>query len=211
MVPYKYIAIEGCIGAGKTELSKLLARRLQARLILELFEENPFLPKFYNDKDRFAFPLEMSFLASRFHQLSNDLQAGNLFSPHIVADYTIQKCLLFSRITLGDEEYQLYNKLFQIIQLNVPQPDLLVYLYRDTEQLLKNISKRNREYEQNIDAKYLDDIQNGYLEMFKNNRNQRILLIDAHQFNFMDEPSNFEIIFRHLQQNYEYGLTRITL
>lgn len=211
LVPYKYIAIEGCIGAGKTELSKLLARRLNAKSVLEQFEDNPFLPKFYADKSRYAFPLEMSFLASRYHQLTGELQEGNLFERYIVADYIIQKCLLFARITLESEEYNLYNKLFQIIQLNCPEPDLLIYIYRDEQQLLKNIGKRNRDYELNIDISYLKSIQDGYLELFKKSASQRILLLDAHQFDYMADTNNFEIIFRLLQQNYPPGLTKITL
>ncbi len=211
MVPYKYIAIEGCIGAGKTELSKLLAKRLNAKSVLEEFEDNPFLPKFYADKSRYSFPLEMSFLASRYHQLTGELQQGNLFEKHIVADYIIQKCLLFSRITLDPEEYNLYNKLFQIIQLNCPAPDLLVYIFRDVNQLLRNITRRNRDYEVNIDAAYLENIQNGYLNMFKNQVNQRILLLDAHKFDYVNDANNFEIIFRLLQQEYPVGVTRIAL
>ncbi len=211
MVPYKYIAIEGCIGAGKTELSKLLAKRLNAKNILEQFEDNPFLPKFYADRSRYAFPLEMSFLASRYHQLTGELQRGNLFENFIVADYVIQKSLLFSRITLDDEEYNLYNTLFRIIEMQCPQPDLLVYIFRDENQLLKNISKRNRDYEKTIDASYLKNIQDGYLEMFKNKSAQPVLMLDAHQFDYIDDPNNFEIIFRLLQQKYPPGLTKITL
>ncbi|MCX6189969.1 MAG: deoxynucleoside kinase [Bacteroidetes bacterium] len=211
MVTYKYIAIEGCIGAGKTELSLLLAKRLGAKLMLEQFEDNPFLPKFYGDKRRYAFPLEMSFLASRYHQLSTDLQQDNLFENFIVADYIIQKCLLFSRLTLDEEEYKLYNRLFQIIQLNCPAPDLLVYIYRDTTQLMKHIKERNRDYERSIDETYLDNIQNGYLEMFKNHTSQRILLLDAHHFDYVGDKNNFEIIFRLLQQDYPIGVTKITL
>ncbi len=211
MVTYKYIAIEGCIGAGKTELSLLLAKRLGAKLMLEQFEDNPFLPKFYGDKRRYAFPLEMSFLASRYHQLSTDLQQDNLFENFIVADYIIQKCLLFSRLTLDEEEYKLYNRLFQIIQLNCPAPDLLVYIYRDTTQLMKHIKERNRDYERSIDETYLDNIQHGYLEMFKNHTSQRILLLDAHHFDYVGDKNNFEIIFRLLQQEYPIGVTKITL
>jgi deoxyadenosine/deoxycytidine kinase len=211
LVPYKYIAIEGCIGAGKTELSKLLATRLNARSVLETFDDNPFLPKFYADKKRYAFPLEMSFLASRYHQLSVELQQGNLFEKHIVADYIIQKCLLFSRITLEGEEYNLYKKLFDMIQLNCPAPDLLVYVYRDAEQLLKNIARRGRDYEKTIDATYLNDIQNGYMEMFRNRNSQRILLLDAHQFDYIEYPENFEIIFNLLMKEYPVGITRVRL
>lgn len=188
-----------------------LAKRLNARHVLEQFEDNPFLPKFYADKRRYAFPLEMSFLASRYHQLSADLQQGNLFQQHIVADYVIQKCLLFSRVNLDDEEYNLYNKLFQIIQLNCPTPDLLVYVFRDIPQLLKNIAKRNRDYERTIDESYLSNIQNGYMEMFKNQTSQRILLLDAHQFDYVEDKNNFEIIFRLLRQEYPIGVTKITL
>lgn len=211
MVPYKYIAIEGCIGAGKTELARLLAGRLDSKSILEQFDDNPFLPKFYADKKRYAFALEMSFLAARYHQLTSELQHGNLFENYIVADYVIQKCLLFSRITLDDEEYNLYNKLFQIIQFNCAVPDLLVYIFRDVNQLLKNIEKRNRDYEKNIDAAYLNKIQNGYLDMFKNQTSQRILLLDAHQFDYVDNSDNFEIVFRLIQEDYPLGVTKITL
>jgi deoxyguanosine kinase len=211
LVPYKYIAVEGCIGAGKTELSKLISQRLNSRLLLEQFEENPFLPKFYDDRKRYAFALEMSFLASRYNQLSKDLQQGNLFNEHIVADYIIEKCLLFSRITLNDEEYELYNRFFQIVKINVPPPDLLIYIYRDTEQLLKNISHRNREYEKSIDASYLDNIQKGYMTLFQNSPSLRVLLLDAHHFDFVESENNFDIIFRLLTRNYPAGVTRITL
>jgi deoxyguanosine kinase len=211
LAPYKYIAIEGCIGAGKTELALMLAKRLNAKTVLEEFEDNPFLPKFYGDKRRYAFSLEMSFLASRYHQLASDLQQGNLFSDYIVADYIIQKCVLFSRITLDDEEYNLYNRLFQIIQMNCPQPDLLVYIYRDSQQLLKNIARRGRDYEITINANYLDKIQNGYLDLFGKLTTQRILLLDAHQFDYVNNQNNFEIIFRLLQEEYPVGVTRVTL
>jgi deoxyguanosine kinase len=210
-VPYKYIAIEGCIGAGKTELAKLIAARLNSRLLLEQFEDNPFLPKFYEDRKRYAFALEMSFLASRFHQLSKDLQNGNLFKEHIVADYIIQKCLLFSRITLDDEEYNLYNRFFQIVKLNVPPPELLVYIYRNPEHLMRNIIKRNRDYEKSIDAAYLSSIQDGYLEMFRNSPGLRVLLLDAHQFDFLESETNFDIIFRLLAKKYPVGVNRVTL
>ncbi len=147
---YNYIAIEGNIGAGKTSLSKMMSDEFNAKIILERFADNPFLPKFYEDKDRFAFPLEMSFLADRYQQLSDDLAQLDLFQNLIVSDYYIFKSLIFAQITLQKEEYLLYRKMFDIMYKEITKPDLYVYLYQNTYRLLENIKKRGREYEQNI-------------------------------------------------------------
>src|SRR5690606_24361532 len=145
-----YIAIEGNIGAGKTSLSTMISQDFNAKLILERFRDNPFLPKFYEDKHRYAFPLEMSFLADRYQQLSDDLAQYDLFRDFVVSDYDVFKSLIFAKITLQEEEYVLYDKLFRIMYKELVKPDLYIYLYQNTERLLENIRIRGREYEQNI-------------------------------------------------------------
>ena len=163
MSAYPYIAIEGTIGAGKTSLSKRLTADWDARLILEEFADNPFLPKFYEQPDRYAFPLELSFLSERFAQLKKEMQHIDMFAPHVVADYMIHKCQIFAQNNLQPDEYELFLKVFQMVEPNLPKPDLLVYLYLPVEQLLKNIHQRGRAYEQKISAEYLDNIQKQYL------------------------------------------------
>ena len=150
---YNYIAIEGNIGAGKTSLASLMSDEFNARVVLERFADNPFLPKFYEDKERFAFPLEMSFLADRYQQLSDDLAQFNLFKNLIVSDYYIFKSLIFAQVTLQKEEYALYRKMFDIMYKEISKPDLYIYLYQNTDRLLENIKKRGRDYEQNIEAR----------------------------------------------------------
>ena len=155
---YNYIAIEGNIGAGKTSLAKLMSDEFNAKVVLERFADNAFLPKFYNDKERFAFPLEMSFLADRYQQLIDDLAQFDLFKNLIVSDYYIFKSLIFAQVTLQKEEYTLYRKIFDIMYREISKPDLYIYLYQNTNRLLDNIKKRGRDYEQNIEASYLQKI-----------------------------------------------------
>jgi len=161
-VPYNFIAIEGNIGAGKTSLAKMIAKDKNAKLILERFKDNSFLPKFYKEPDKYAFPLEMSFLADRYQQLKDDLSKIELFSSFILADYFIDKSLIFSRKTLKQDEYALYSRLFKIITSSLPKAELLVYLYLKPEHLKSNILKRARDYEKDIELSYLDNIQKSY-------------------------------------------------
>lgn len=209
--PYNFIAIEGCIGAGKTQLSKKIAERLNARLILEQFEDNPFLPKFYKDKRRYSFPLEISFLAARYQQLSAELQPRSLFQNYTVSDYIIGKCLLFSRINLDADEFSLYHKIFEIIQANVPSPDLFIYLHNTYENLLRNIQLRGRPYEQDIDLEYLSNINEGYLQLIKNLPGLRILILDTSKIDFVNNESHFDAIYQLIHQQYEPGIHRISL
>lgn len=204
---YRYISIEGCIGAGKTSLSKKLANDLNALLILEQFEDNAFLPKFYMNKDRYAFPLELSFLADRFRQLKEKVINTDLFHQLIISDYIFPKSLIFARKTLADDEYQLYLRLFSIIDANLPRPDLLVYLYASPEQLLKNIAIRGRDYEKNIDASYLEKIQNSYLEYFKELNKQKILLINTDQLDFVHKESDYQMVKNLILSDYPKGMT----
>ena len=176
-----YIAIEGNIGAGKTSLASKIAEDFNGQLVLERFAENPFLPKFYEDSQRYAFPLEMSFLADRYQQLTDDL-SGIAGSELIVADYHIFKSLVFSKVTLAEEEYVLYKKVFDIMYSEMRHPGLYVYLHQDTGQLLDNIKNRGRSYEQGITPGYLDKIHEGYLAHIKSLPNVLVLDVTGHDF-----------------------------
>ncbi|HEY9221900.1 MAG TPA: 2-amino-4-hydroxy-6-hydroxymethyldihydropteridine diphosphokinase [Lutibacter sp.] len=191
---FNYIAIEGNIGSGKTTLATMIAEDFNAKIILERFADNPFLPKFYEDKDRYAFPLEMSFLADRYSQLSDDLAQFDLFKNFIVSDYYIFKSLIFAQITLQKDEFYLYRKMFDIMYKEISKPDLYIYLYQDTPQLIKNIKKRGREYEQNIAPEYLDKIHQGYSSFIKTEENLKTLIIDVSQKDFLNNPDEYKEI-----------------
>lgn len=186
-----YIAIEGNIGAGKTTLASKIAADFNAKVILERFADNPFLPKFYKDQNRYAFPLEMSFLADRYQQLSDDLSQFDLFKDFVVADYHIFKSLIFAKVTLQEDEFRLYKSLFDIIYKEMPKPDLYVYLYQNTDRLLENIKKRGRNYEQEIEASYLDKINKGYLDFIKSQTNLNSLIIDVSDFDFVKKQEDY--------------------
>lgn len=203
---YNYLVIEGCIGAGKTCFSKRLADDYNAKLILEQFADNSFLPKFYEDPQRYAFPLEMSFLTDRYNQLKNSLTQTDLFSQHIIADYFIDKCAIFSKNNLNKDEYSLYLKIFDIINSFIRKPDLIVYLYKDVDLLLKNIKKRGRDYEQNIDFEYLDNIQKGYLDYFKLLSNIPIVIIDTNELDFISSENDYQYLQTIINKEYENGI-----
>jgi len=188
---FNYIAIEGNIGAGKTSLASLLATDFNAKLILERFKDNPFLPKFYNDQARYAFPLEMSFLADRYQQLLEDIAQFDLFKDCVIADYDAYKSLIFAKVTLADEEYNLYKKLFHLMHKELPKPDVYVYLYQNTERLLENIKKRGRSYEQGIEAQYLQKINDGYLEFIKSQHSDNIKIIDISEMDFVRSRKDY--------------------
>lgn len=188
---YNYIAIEGNIGAGKTTLTKMIAEDFNAKTVLERFADNPFLPKFYEDKERYAFPLEMSFLADRYQQLSDDLAQFDLFKNFIVSDYYIFKSLIFAQVTLQNDEYFLYRKMFDIMYKEISKPDLYIYLYQKTPRLLENIKKRGREYEQNIAPEYLDNIHSGYSTFIKTEENLKTLIIDVSELDFVNHPDDY--------------------
>lgn len=186
-----YIAIEGNIGAGKTSLATKIATDFNAKIVLERFADNPFLPKFYEDQNRFAFPLEMSFLADRYQQLSDDLSQFDLFKDFVVTDYHIFKSLIFAKVTLQEDEFRLYKTLFDIIYKEMPKPDLYVYLYQKTDRLLTNIKKRGRSYEQEIPADYLEKINQGYLDYIKSQTNLNVLIIDVTNLDFVNNHCDY--------------------
>jgi 2-amino-4-hydroxy-6-hydroxymethyldihydropteridine diphosphokinase len=188
---YNYIAIEGNIGAGKTSLATMISKDFNAKLILERFAENPFLPKFYEDAKRYAFTLEMSFLADRYQQISDDLSQLDLFKDFIISDYDIYKSLIFSKITLPEDEFKLYRKLFYLMYKDIAKPELYVYLYQNTQRLQENIKKRGREYELNIENDYLDKINSGYLEFLKNQTDLNVKIIDISDRDFVDSREDY--------------------
>ena len=208
----RYLVIEGNIGAGKTSLSKLIAERKKGRLFLEQYAENPFLPKFYENPERYSFPLELSFLADRYNQLKNNLSSFDLFNELIVSDYFFMKSLIFSAHTLQEDEYRLYRQLFDIIYSTLPKPDLYIYLHKNIGLLLKNISKRGREYEKNISAEYLKGIETGYFNFFKQQNQMRIVVIDTNNIDFVNNEEDLKKIEDSIFDNeYPVGITRIIL
>lgn len=198
--PFNYIAIEGNIGAGKTTLASKLAEDCNAKLVLERFADNPFLPKFYKDQSRYAFPLEMSFLADRYQQLSDDLAQFDLFKDFVVADYHIFKSLIFAKVTLQEDEFRLYKTMFDIIHKEMPKPDLYVYLYQNTTRLLHNIKKRGRSYEQEIPAEYLEKINQGYLDYIKTQTDLNVLIIDVSELDFVKKQADYVYLLEKIQQ-----------
>ena len=197
---YNYIAIEGNIGAGKTTLASKIAEDFNAKTVFERFADNPFLPKFYKDQNRYAFPLEMSFLADRYQQLSDDLAQFDLFKDFIVADYHIFKSLIFAKVTLQEDEYRLYKTLFDIIYKEMPKPDLYVYLYQNTGRLLQNINRRGRRYAQEIPADYLEKINKGYLDYIKSQTNLNVLIIDVSEKDFVKNQSDYIYILEEIRK-----------
>jgi deoxyadenosine/deoxycytidine kinase len=189
-----FIAIEGCIGAGKTELAKKLSASFNAHLLLERFNENLFLPKFYENPKQYAFPLEISFLEDRFRQIE-ELKKNNFFDCHtIVSDYFIEKCLIFSRNNLQTEEYNLYKKLFELLSPLLPTPSVVLYLYRTPEKLLQNIHHRGRDYEQNIKTDYLEDIQNCYIDYLKNYNACPVKIMDVSDLDFVTNYDDYDYL-----------------
>jgi 2-amino-4-hydroxy-6-hydroxymethyldihydropteridine diphosphokinase len=188
---FKYIAIEGNIGAGKSSLAKMISVDFNSKLILERFADNPFLPKFYEEPDRYAFTLEMSFLAERYQQITDDLSQLNIFNDSIISDYDIFKSLIFSKITLSDDEFALYRKLFFSMYKDILKPDLYIYLNQNVDRLKENIKKRGRDYEQNIDKKYLNNINSGYLDFHKSQTDLNIKIIDINDLDFVNNRIDY--------------------
>ena len=207
---YHFITIEGNIGAGKTTLSHLLSRHFNARLVLEEFADNPFLPKFYENPKLYAFPLELFFMAERYKQLKDLIQQKDLFQNITISDYLFTKCLLFAKVNLPEDEFRLYQRLFEIIHQQLLQPDLLIYLHTPVSRLQKNIKKRNRPYEQNIPDEYLFNIQQTYTHYIKDH-NIKTLFIDASNADFLGNEKHLKVVIDALEHDYEQGQHYLTL
>jgi deoxyadenosine/deoxycytidine kinase len=201
---YQFITIEGNIGAGKTTLTQLLSKHYNARLILEQFADNPFLPKFYENPGQYAFPLELFFMAERFKQLKELLQQKDMFQSITLSDYLFTKCLLFAKVNLPDDEFRLYQRLFEIIHQQLVQPDLLIYLHAPINKLQANIKKRNRSYEQKIPDEYLFNIQETYTHYIKQH-NIKTLFIDASNADFLGNEKHLQTVINALENDYDEG------
>jgi deoxyadenosine/deoxycytidine kinase len=207
---YHFITIEGNIGAGKTTLAHLLAKHYNARLIVEEFADNPFLAKFYENPKQYAFPVELFFMAERYKQLKDLIHTKDLFQSLTITDYLFTKCLLFAKVTLPEEEFRLYQKIFEIIHQQLAQPEILIYLHAPVSRLQQNIKRRNRPYEQSIPDEYLFNIQETYLQYIRQH-NMKTLIIDAGNADFLGNPKHFDIILEALKQDYEPGQHYFTL
>lgn len=203
------MVIEGNIGAGKTSFAHKISAELNAKLILEQFAENPFLPKFYKEPEKYSFQLELSFLAERYYQLNNELTSRDLFKSITVADYYFMKSLIFAKTTLKDDEYNLYRSIFDIIYNSIPKPDLYVYLHQDILRLKQNIKKRGRDYEQAISDEYLEKLQDGYFDFFKKQEDIPFLIIDINKLDFVENQSDYEKIKQVIfSEKYSKGIHR---
>ena len=207
---YNFVTIEGNIGAGKTTLAHLLSKHFNARLILEEFADNPFLPKFYENPGQYAFPLELFFMAERYKQLKELLQTKDMFQNITISDYLFTKCLLFAKVNLPEEEFRLYQKLFEIINPQIVQPDILIYLHTPVKKLQENIRKRNREYEQSIPNDYLFTLQETYTQYIKQH-NIKTLFVDASNADFLGNDEHLKVIIDALDKEYDEGQHYITL
>jgi deoxyadenosine/deoxycytidine kinase len=209
---YNYIVIEGNIGSGKTTLAGMIADEFNARLILERYADNPFLPKFYEDPDKYSFPLELSFLASRYQQLKKEFANQDLFKLFTIADYYFTKSLIFAASTLKGDVYNLYRQIFYIIYASIPKPDVYVYLHLKPERLLENIIKRGRDYEKPITKEYLQTIQNSYFNFFRQNPANKYLVIDINEIDFVSDPKDYSrLIDTIFYKEHPFGVNAIIL
>jgi len=207
-----YLVIEGNIGAGKTTLARMISKKYNANLVLEQFADNPFLPKFYENQEQYAFPLEMAFLASRYNQLNKELSRYDLQNSLTISDYYFMKSLIFAQNTLKSDEYNLYQQFFTIIYDKIPKPGLYVYLHKDTDLLLRNINLRGRSYESHITRDYLDKITEGYLNYFAQETDIPILNMDTNNIDFTKYPEDFDKITNAIfNQQYNRGVSTVIL
>jgi deoxyguanosine kinase len=211
-IKYNYVVIEGNIGAGKTTLAGKIADQFNARLVLERFADNPFLPKFYSDPEKYSFPLELSFLADRYKQLKEELVSQDLFKAFTVADYYFMKSLVFASSTLTGDEFNLYRQIFYIIYGSLPKPDIYIYLHLRPEKLLQNIEKRGRNYEKSITWEYLKKIEDSYFQFFRQNPDNRYLILDINEVDFVDSEAHYtKIIDKIFYDEYPPGINRVIL
>jgi deoxyadenosine/deoxycytidine kinase len=210
-IPYNYICIEGNIGSGKTTFCEMMAKTNNCSLILEEFDDNPFLPMFYGDPEKFAFTVELFFMTERHKQMSRIMSVRNMFDDFILGDYFFLKTLLFARKNLSEEEYKLFNKIFQVLDANLPQPELVIYFHRDVNILRQNIDKRGRSYEVGITKEYLKQIQDSYFDYFRNVLSYPVLILDLKDIDFVDNKDLFKYLQSLLKKKYQPGVHRISI
>lgn len=210
--PYRYVVIEGNIGAGKTSLARRIGEDYSAKIIEERFAQNPFLEQFYQHPERYAFSLEMAFLADRYHQMKDEIQTRDMFHDFMIADYYFMKSLIFAQNTLAGDEYRLYANIFHIIHSSLPKPDLYVYLHQDIKQLLWNIQHRGRPYEKEISADYLATVQEGYFDYFRQQDKMRIVVLDTREVDFVHREDDYhKILDRIFGTPYPLGTHRVIM
>jgi deoxyguanosine kinase len=207
---HHFITVEGNIGAGKTTLTNLLAKHFNARIILEEFADNPFLSKFYENPQQYAFPVELFFMAERYKQLKDMVHTKDMFQTVTVSDYLFTKCLLFAKVTLPEEEFRLYQKLFEIIHQQLVFPDILIYLHAPVQKLQQNIKKRQRQYEQNIPDEYLFNLQETYTSYIKQH-NIKTIFIDASNADFINNEKHLQVVLDALEKDLDNGQHYFTL
>lgn len=206
-----FLAIEGNIGAGKTTLARRLARDFNRRLILETFDDNPFLPPFYREPERYAFPVELFFMAERHKQFQHQLGQGDLFHAGTIADYVFTKTLLFARNTLTEEEFRLFSRIFNVMDAGFPNPDLIVYLHRPVAALQANIRRRGRAYEQDMKDDYLQSVEDAYDSYFRTQKDHAVLVLDLGEHNFQTDAAVYHRILRNLGKPWPVGVSRIVI
>ncbi len=210
-IPYKYVVIEGNIGAGKTSFCQKMAYDYNVSLILEQFTDNPFLPYFYKDPERHAFTVELFFMTERYKQMQKSMQAADMFHDFYLSDYAFIKTLLFARKNLEEEEFKLFQMLYSIMEKNFPNPDLLVYFHRDTEILMQNIEKRGRKIEVDIKSDYLKKVQDSYFEYFRDITSFPVLIIDLKELDFIKNNAGYQMVLELIAKKYNPGVHRISL
>ncbi|MEC7849728.1 MAG: deoxynucleoside kinase [Candidatus Neomarinimicrobiota bacterium] len=194
-----YIAIEGPIGVGKTSLAELLSKELGARLVLEDFEDNPFLPDFYNDPERFGFQTQLFFLLQRYRQ-QQDLRQVDMFQKLLITDYMFVKDRLFASLNLGDKEMHLYDTVASLLERNIIKPDLVIYLQADTDVLMKNIEKRGRNMERNVTWEYIDALNQVYTEYFFRYQDTPLVIINTNNIDFVENESDLKEVIDYIRQ-----------
>ena len=212
MMDIRFLVIEGNIGSGKTSLSKKLSLEFNAKLILEQFADNPFLPKFYENQEKYSFPLELSFLADRYNQINKEVLNLDLFHSLLIADYYFSKSAIFAQNTLKKDEYSLFRRIFSIIFETMPKPDLYVYLHLDIESLLKNIALRGRDYEKSIEPEYLEKIRQGYIDYLRQITQFPVLILDTNNIDFVNNAEHYGLVKEAIfHSDYKLGLNRVIL
>ena len=211
MLRHDFIAIEGNIGAGKTTLCRMLSEKFQCALVLEQFTDNPFLPFFYENPERYGFPVELFFMTERHKQLQEHFSEPNLFSQMTISDYFFVKTLLFAKNNLNEEEFRLFQRLFGVLNASFPNPDLLVYLHRPIPVLLDQIKKRGRDMEKYISAEYLGELHEAYMQYFKKEKKTPVLVISLNDADFQSDPLVFDRLLLLLSDKYPKGLNYRTL
>lgn len=210
-IPYNYICIEGNIGSGKTTFCEMLSKERNLSLVLEEFDDNPFLPLFYKDPEKWAFTVELFFLTERYKQMGSILNHRNMFNDFVLGDYFFIKTLLFARKNLSEEEFKMFQKIYQVLTANFPAPELVVYFHRDVNHLRKNIMKRGRKYEEDITREYLTTIQNSYFEYFRNVLSYPVIILDLKNIDFENESVYYDYIKSLLTKKYQPGVHRMSL